>query len=171
MRPGKHVPALSLLHRQRGFTLIAVLAALFILALSTQWVMGYVSQQAQREREDRLLRIGQAYIQAIGSYYELSPGNVKRWPRTMEELTEDKRFIGIKRHLREVYNDPVTRSSGWGIILSPDGGIAGVHSLSDMRPLRSAAIEMGTFTLPAADRYSGWRFVYQPPPPATTPKR
>jgi len=156
---------------QRGFTLLAVLAAMFMLALATQGVMTYVSQQAQREREADLLRIGQAYVQAIGAYYESSPGNNKRWPRVLEDLIEDKRFVGIKRHLREIYSDPVGRSSGWGLILSPDGGISGIHSLSDMRPLRSAAIEAGTLTLPPATRYADWQFVYQPAPALPAPRR
>lgn len=170
MQPGNFSTPLPPSHRQQGFTLLAVLAAMFLLALATQGVMTYVSHQAQREREGDLLRIGQAYMQAIGTYYETSPGNVKRWPRTLEDLVDDKRFVGIKRHLREIYADPVARSSNWGIVLSSDGGIAGVHSLSQGRPLRSASIELGALVLPPADRYSDWLFVYQPMA-GTPPKR
>lgn len=166
MQHGNFSTPLPPSHQQQGFTLLAVLAGMFILALATQGVMTYVSQQAQREREGDLLRVGQAYMQAIGTYYEASPGNVKRWPRTLEDLVDDKRFVGIKRHLREIYGDPVARSSNWGIVLSSDGGIAGVHSLSEGRPLRSAAIEMGVLVLPPVERYSDWLFVYQPAPAA-----
>lgn len=141
----------------------AVLAALLVLALATQSVMSYVSQQDLREREADLLRIGQAYAQAIGAYYESSPGNLKRWPRTLEDLTDDKRFVGIRRHIREVYPDPMTRSANWGIVMSDDGGIAGVHSLSTAQPIRSASLELDTLSLPAAGRYADWEFVYRPP--------
>lgn len=147
----------------------AVLAAMVVLALATQSVMTYVSQQDLREREADLLRIGQAYAQAIGAYYETSPGNLKRWPRTLEDLAEDKRFVGIRRHIREVYNDPMTRSANWGLVMSDDGGIAGVHSLSTAQPIRSAALELDTVSLPAASRYADWEFVYRPPLAQTTP--
>jgi type II secretory pathway pseudopilin PulG len=147
----------------------AVLAAMVVLALATQSVMTYVSQQDLREREADLLRIGQAYAQAIGAYYETSPGNLKRWPRTLEDLAEDKRFVGIRRHIREVYPDPMTRSANWGIVMSEDGGIAGVHSLSAAQPIRSASLELDTLSLPAASRYADWEFVYRPPLAQTAP--
>ncbi len=148
--------------RQRGFTMAAVIAALFILALATQSVMFFVSQQAQREREDKLLRIGKAYREAIGAYYESSPGNIKRWPQTLEDLVEDSRQVGIKRYIREVYADPVGRTDSWGIVVSRDGGIAGVYSRSEAKPIRSAPIEQGDIQLAGASRYSDWRFEYIP---------
>jgi type II secretory pathway pseudopilin PulG len=147
----------------------AVLAALLMLALATQSVMTYVSQQDLREREADLLRTGQAYAQAIGAYYESSPGNLKRWPRTLEDLAEDKRFVGIRRHIREMYPDPITRSANWGLVMSSDGGITGVHSLSMAQPIRSAAMELDTLSLPAASRYADWEFVYRPSLPQTAP--
>jgi len=147
----------------------AVLAAMLVLALATQSVMSYVSQQDLREREAGLLRIGQAYAQAIGAYYESSPGQLKRWPRTLEDLTDDKRFVGIRRHIREAYPDPMTRSANWGLVMSGDGGIAGVHSLSTAQPIRSAALELDTLELPAASRYADWQFVYTPPAAPATP--
>jgi type II secretory pathway pseudopilin PulG len=151
----------------------AVLAAMLILALATQSVMTYVSQQDLREREADLLRIGQAYAQAIGAYYESSPGSLKRWPRTLEDLAEDKRFVGTRRHIREIYSDPMTRSAHWGLVMSEDGGIAGVHSLSTAQPIRSASLELDTLALPAASRYTDWQFVYRPPlaPAAPTAPR
>lgn len=157
--------------RQQGFTMAAVLAAMLILALATQSVMTYVSQQDLREREADLLRIGQAYAQAIGTYYESSPGNLKRWPQTLEDLTEDKRFVGTRRHIREVYPDPITRSSNWGIVRAEDGGIAGVHSLSTAQPIRSAALELDNLALPAASQYVEWQFVYRPPLASLAPRR
>ena len=159
--------------RQRGFTLLAVIAAMLLLALASQGVMTYVSQQALRERETELLRIGQLYAQAIGAYYESSPGNVKRWPRTLDDLVEDQRFVGIKRHLRQVYADPITRSTNWGLVIAAGGGLAGVYSLSEATPIRSGAIELGALALAPAQRYAEWQFVYTPLPaaaPALTPR-
>lgn len=150
--------------RQSGFTLIAVLAAMFLLALGSQTVMTWVSEEARREREAALLHIGESYLIAIRSYYEASPGLVKQWPRTLEDLTDDTRFVGIRRHLRRVYADPIRRSPEWGLIPSIDGsGIAGVYSLSEEVPLITIAVDVAGLTVGPAARYVDWKFVYQPP--------
>lgn len=161
------------LHAQRGFTYIAVLVAMLMLSLATQGVMTYVSQQAQREREAALLRIGQIYVQAIGAYYEATPGSVKRWPRSLEDLLEDRRLVSIKRHIREVYPDPITRLPDWEPIVGLGGGISGVRSRSGATPIRSGVLELDGLTLGPAGRYADWQFVYQPTlaaSPAPTPK-
>jgi type II secretory pathway pseudopilin PulG len=163
MRIGKAFPFLAKRFKnQTGFTLLAVLAALLLVALGTQKVMVVVSQQAQRERETELLRVGAAFVSAIGAYYESTPGSVKRWPATLQDLTDDKRFVGLRRHIRQVYDDPVGRTSDWGVVRASDGGIAGIYSLSALAPIRSGAIGLEGFNLPAASRYSDWQFIYQP---------
>lgn len=149
---------------QEGFTFIAVLAAMMMLALGTQGVMTYVSQQAQREREAELLRIGETYAKAIGAYYESTPGSIKQWPRKLEDLLEDRRLVTIQRHMRETYPDPITRSTSWGVVAAPDGGITGVYSPSTATPIRTGSIELSSLTLPPARRYADWQFVYAPPP-------
>jgi type II secretory pathway pseudopilin PulG len=148
--------------REQGFTLLAVLAALFLLALASQQVMSVVSQQAQREREAELLRIGAAYQAAIRAYHDQSPGSVKRWPPTLEALLDDRRFVTLQRHLRRLYADPVTRTNTWGLVPAPDGGIAGVYSLSEDRPIRTGGTELAWLGLTEADRYSEWKFVHRP---------
>jgi type II secretory pathway pseudopilin PulG len=136
--------------RQGGFTLIAVLVAMVLMALALQAVMTVVSQQAQREREMQLQRVGNAIADAIGSYYRSSPGSVKNWPQSLEDLTQDRRFVDARRHLREVYADPITRTTRWGIVRGADGGIAGVFSESTDTPLRDV------------QHYSDWKFSFNP---------
>ena len=162
MRIGNFCASASFGKHQHGFTITAVLVAMLIVALSAQSVMTFASQQSQRERELDLLRVGQAYADAIGTFYESSPGNLKRWPRSFEDLIEDKRIVGLKRHLREIYADPITRLPNWGIVMSEDGGITGVYSVSESKPIRSAPVDLGAITLPAAGRYADWQFVYRP---------
>lgn len=147
---------------EHGFTLVAVLLAMFLLALATQQVMGVVSQQAQREREAELLRIGAEIVRAIGAYHEQSPGAVKDWPPSLEALTDDRRFVSLQRRLRRVYADPITRTDDWGIVPAPGGGIAGVYSQSERAPIRTAGTELTKLGLGAAQRYSDWKFVYTP---------
>lgn len=148
--------------KQQGFTLIAVLVAMLLLALGTTQVTTVAAQQAQREREEQLLRIGLAYQQAIGLYYENSPGTVKRWPREVADLLEDRRFVTLKRYLRKAYTDPLGTGQDWGFVRAADGGIQGVYSQSALRPIRSAAIELQGLNLPAAQQYQQWQFVYTP---------
>jgi type II secretory pathway pseudopilin PulG len=148
--------------KQSGFTLIAVLVAMVLLALGVSQVTTVVSQQAQREREAQLLQVGWAYQQAIGNYYENSPGTVKRWPRDASDLIEDKRLVTLRRYLRKAYADPMSPGKDWEFIRASDGGIQGVYSQSELAPIRSAAIELPGLSLPAASQYRQWQFVYTP---------
>lgn len=159
MRSGERVRPLV---RQQGFTLLAVLAALLMLALSLQGVMWVLSTQAQRERELQLMRSGAAIRDAIERYVRASPGVVKRWPRSLEDLLNDQRSVFLRRHLRTVYPDPMGGGQSWGMVSAPDGGIAGVYSQSEGVPIRTGGIELAYFGLEPSSRYSQWRFVYLP---------
>lgn len=149
--------------RQQGFTMLAVLAALLLLALSLQGVMWVVSTQAQRERELELLRVGSAIRDAIGRYVESSPGVVKQWPPSLEALLDDRRSVVLRRHLRRLYADPIQRSGEWGLVRAPDGGVAGVYSLSQDRSIRTSGVDLAVYGVEPAARYVDWRFVYVPP--------
>lgn len=144
---------------QGGFTMIAVLAASFLLALASQQVVRVVSQQAQRDREAELLRIGGELARAISDYHDQSPGTVKEWPQSLEVLTNDRRFVTLRRHLRRVYDDPISRSGEWGLVMAQGGGIVGVYSRSSQRPIRTAGAELKAFGVESADTYSGWKFL------------
>lgn len=147
-----------------GFTMLAVLAALTLLGLSLQGVMWVVSTQTQREREWELLQVGAEIRAAIGRYVESSPGVAPQWPPSLEALLDDRRSVSLRRHLRRVYPDPLTRSADWGIVRAPDGGVAGVFSKSEARPIREGGLDLAMFGLGPAARYSEWRFVYVPAP-------
>ncbi|NIM43000.1 MAG: type II secretion system protein [Hydrogenophaga sp.] len=142
--------------------MLFALLMMFLLALATQRVMAVVSQQAQREREAELLRVGSAIAAAIGRYHEGTPGTVKRWPSSLEDLLDDRRMIGLRRHLREVYADPITRQPRWGLVAAPDGGIAGVYSLGGGVPITSGSLEAVRWGFAGATSYQQWRFVYVP---------
>ena len=146
---------------QQGFTLIALLVAVLVCAIMADRVVTVVSQQDQREREALLLRIGANYIKAIENFYESSPGAVKRWPKSLDELLDDRRFVTTRRHLRQLYPDPITRSGNWGIVYSQDGGITGVYSRSDELMIRNVSTTPGPSAV--SQRYADLQFVYQPP--------
>lgn len=178
MRSGEPLPAVASdrtckvprSQKERGFTLFAVLAAMLLVGLASQGVMTVVSQQSQRDREAELLRIGTEYVHAIGAYYESSPGTVKVWPPSLDALTDDRRFVTLRRHLRRVYPDPITRTNEWGIVPAVGGGVAGVYSKSERQPIREAGGALAELGIGAAQRYSDWKFVYVPKVPALAPQ-
>jgi hypothetical protein len=85
---------------------------------------------------------------------------------------QDKRFQIPVRHLRRIYNDPMTGDRKWGIITHPDGGIIGVHSLSDGRPFKVGNFATEDAAFANKTRYSEWHFVFAqttaPPKPAAS---
>jgi type II secretory pathway pseudopilin PulG len=144
---------------ERGFTYVWVMTAVAILGVGLAAVGPLWSDAVKREREQELLRIGQIYAQAIGSYYRSSPGSQKRYPPSLEALLLDTRFVGTYRHLRRLYTDPLKPSQAWSVIRAADGGVLGVFSQSVDAPLRREPLDLGITVLPAASKYSDWQFV------------
>jgi type II secretory pathway pseudopilin PulG len=126
------------------------------------------SQQAQRERERELLLIGKEFRRAIGLYYERTPGAVKRYPEGLEDLLRDDRYLSMQRYLRRIYRDPITGKTEWGLVQAPTGGIMGVYSLSNGRPIKTGGFDESDIELDGKSRYSDWQFVYTPPPASIT---
>ena len=146
---------------QRGFTyvglLIAVaLAGVALAAAGTLW-----STTAKRDKELDLLFVGDQYRRAIGSYYEGTPG-AKRYPQRLEDLLEDKRLAVTRRHLRQVYADPMTGQPNWELVRLPDGAIVGVHSRSDAKPMKVANFAPRDESFADAASYRDWVFAYAP---------
>lgn len=141
-----------------GFTLVAVLV-LLALCMTGLAVAGPMwSQGVRREREQELVRIGVLYAQAIASYRQSSPGSLKQYPVKLEDLLVDTRFVGLARHLRALYPDPVNPGQPWGLMRDSEGRIAGVYSLSTDAPLADRQINLGAIVLAPASRYSDWKF-------------
>ena len=148
--------------RQGGFTYVALLFALAVFGLGAAWMGETTSRTVQRERERELVRIGLQIQAAIRSYYLASPGSVRNFPRSFDELEFDARYVGAKRHLRRMERDPIANSFDWGVIRAPDGGIAGVYSHSDARPLTAPGMTIELFEVPPGNTYSNWTFAYVP---------
>jgi type II secretory pathway pseudopilin PulG len=148
----------------RGFTYVWVLAMLAAMSIGLATVGPLWAEEAQRQREDELLRVGRLYADAIANYRRISPGSGKRYPARLEELLLDTRFVGTVRHLRTLYPDPASRGQAWGLVRAADGGIQGVYSVSAAVPLRRTTVELGAIRLAPAQRYSDWLFVAPPAP-------
>ena len=118
-----------------GFTYLGLLFVVAIMGLAMALAAQVWETNIRREKERELLFVGKQLRQAIGSYYVEMPDGVKRYPRRLQDLLQDNRFPGVKRHLRKLYRDPVTGSDEWGLVVSVEGGIQGVYSFSSGVPL------------------------------------
>jgi type II secretory pathway pseudopilin PulG len=140
-------------YRQRGFAYLVLLlwvaiGGALLAALSSHW-----SFESRREREAEFVFRAEQYRLAIESY--ASPVNangcasVQQLPPRLEDLLEDRRCGMVRRHLRRLYPDPVSRSSEWGLVTQL-GGISGVYGLSDAPLVRRVE---------GVKTYRDWRFM------------
>lgn len=148
--------------KQKGFTYLAALFLVAILGamLAATGMIWSTAQQSDRERE--LLLVGEQFRRAIAQYYEKSPGILKKYPGSLNDLLKDERHLSTQRYLRKMFVDPMTHSNKWGVVLAPEGGIMGVHSLSEDQPLKSANFSDANQGLAGKTRYSDWLFIYRP---------
>jgi type II secretory pathway pseudopilin PulG len=145
--------------RSRGFTYLTVLFMVAMMGVGLALV-GHVWQTvAVREREAELLQVGNEYRKAIERYYISGPS---QYPRELADLLKDPRQPGTVRYLRKLYPDPLTGKDEWGIVKAPDGGIAGVFSTSEAKPLKSGGFAVRDKEFEGREKYSDWKFSYAP---------
>lgn len=145
-----------------GFTYLALLFFVAIMG-AVMAATGMLWSTAQlREKERDLLFVGNEFRKAIASYYEQTPGTVKRYPHSFDDLLKDNRFLASVRHLRRVYADPMTSTRDWGIVRAPDGGIMGIYSLSNEPTIKRSGFRKRDAVFEKSEHYAEWRFVYEP---------
>ena len=151
---------------QSGFTFLGLLIIVMIMGAGLAATGALFSHDAQRDKERELLFVGNQFRSAIESYYRRTPGVSSAYPKTLQDLLEDKRFPMPVRHLRRLYADPVSGSMQWGLVQTPDGsGIMGVYSLSARAPVKTGNFDLRDEAFENKKHYSEWQFVYVPPPP------
>ena len=154
--------------RSGGFTYLGLLFFIAIMGAALVAVAQVWHTEVRRQKEADLLFVGNQFRQAIGGYYERTPGTVKQFPKQLEDMMLDPRFPDVRRYLRKIYVDPITGKAEWGMVRAPDGGIVGVHSLSDDAPLKVAEFLPADAAFTDATSYHGWVFAYIPANPAGT---
>lgn len=147
---------------QRGAVLLTVLVMVVLLGLAGGLAGQALRDYIQQEREAELLWRGQQYRQAIASYFSVKGGAQQMFPSKLEDLLRDPRFPGIVRHLRQLYNDPMTGVS-WELVRDPAERIVGVRSTSALAPFRQAGFPEGLENLEGKGSYREWEFVFVPP--------
>jgi len=146
---------------QYGFTYLSLLFVIVVLGLAAGIAGRYWSMEARREAEAELIFRGSQIAAGIKRYYEESPG-AKAYPRSLEELVEDKRWPVAKRHLRRIYPDPMTGKSDWQTVRAPDGGIMGVASSSEKEPLKKKGFPTALKGFEDRSSFGDWQFVFVP---------
>lgn len=144
---------------QSGFSYIALLITLALIAVATAATvqMGVLLQQ--RVAEEELLAIGTEFQRAFISYANASQPGQARVPKKLEDLLKDPRYPNIQRHIRRIYIDPLTGTDEWGIVPSIDGrGIVGVFSLSNQKPIKISNFPPVFQTFAEAATYRDWHF-------------
>ncbi len=153
-----------MVRRAQGFTYMTVLFMVAIMAGGLALVGEVWSTSNAREREAELLHVGNEYRKAIERYYLLGPQ--RQYPKSLADLIKDPRQPGTVRYLRKLYPDPITGKEEWGLVKSADGGFAGVYSLSEAAPLKSAGFAVRDAAFEGKAKYSEWQFVFAPAQPA-----
>lgn len=162
MRPGS---ACDLAARSRGFTLLVMLCLLAALGVGLALAGPAWRDRVLREREAEWLRVGALYAQALDSYVQSAPGAIRQLPARVEDLLLDTRFVGVRRHLRQAYNDPLQPTQPWQILRDEQGRIVGFFSSLQAEPF-IAQPPAGMRVQLRADGtgYSRWAFVVSLPP-------
>lgn len=144
-----------------GFTYIGLLLIVTLMGISLLSVGEVWHVARKREKEQSLLFVGNQFRQAIKSYYSHTPTGYKQlYPMQLEDLLKDPRFPSTQRYLRQIYIDPISGLSEWGVLKLPNGGIYGVYSLSDESPIKRGNFRPNEAAFEGKVKYSDWKFVY-----------
>ncbi len=146
--------------RSDGFMLMGLLIVLALGGISLMAAVDIWTVQRQREKEQDLLFVGDAYREAIRRYYFAAPaGTPRTLPARVELLLEDDRYPIPVRHLRRAYPDPMTGNEEWGEVRIGDR-LAGVYSLSEGLPLKQAGFPPAYKSFSERSSYRDWVFSF-----------
>ncbi len=142
-----------------GFSYLWLLLLVALMGVGLTVAVEIDATAGRRDRELELLIIGRQFQSAIGRYYEFEVGGKKDYPATLDQLLQDARVPGIRRHLRKIFVDPMTGKAEWGTV-QVGGRIVGIHSLSDQLPIKQDGFAPEHSALRGKQKYSEWVFVY-----------
>ena len=151
-----------MLKRQQGYSYLVAMFTVAVVAVLSTRAIERTSTMERRNKEAQLLFVGQAYLNAIQTYYQNSPGTTKQYPPDLPSLLQDTRLTTMSRPLRKLYLDPITNNAQWGIVPAAGGGVMGVYSLSQQKPIKVGGFPPLLAGFAGATSYQNWQFIYQP---------
>jgi len=150
-----------MVNKSQGFTYLGALIIVVILSISLTAASKYWSTVIQREREKELIFRGDKIRRAIESYYKSAPaGRISAYPRTLQSLVKDERYLATHRHIRKIYLDPMTEDGKWALVRDSKRGIKGVFSRSKKKPIKVGNFSSEYFGFEKAKTYADWKFVF-----------
>ena len=96
----------------RGYTLVALMVGLTVMAILIAAVLPLASAESQRDKEAELIFRGLQYAEGIRNFQR----RYGRHPNTLKEMFETR-----PRTLRKLWKDPMTNSDKWGLITLTGG--------------------------------------------------
>lgn len=142
---------------EAGFTYVGLLMLVAVAGIGLAYIGTIWHTTIQREKEAELVFVGEQFQSAIRSYYERSPQAGKTFPKTLQDLLEDRRSGTVVRHLRRIFVDPMTGNTEWGLDKQSDGRLVGVHSLSSTLVFRTDGLPEGVQV--KGDTHGDWHFM------------
>lgn len=143
----------------RGFTYVSMIVLVFIVGLTAAMSVKLGALLNRRNAESELLMTGTTFIEALSSYADATEPGQPRSPNSLEELLRDPRFPGTRRHLRQIYVDPMTGTRDWGLVRNPENSrIIGVFSQSGDKPIKLDNFGPAYQHFKNKSRISEWRF-------------
>jgi type II secretory pathway pseudopilin PulG len=120
-----------------GFTYMGLLILLAIMGIVASAALKISNITHRRVAEEALLDVGREFSEALESYRQVTPVGQPDEPLNLQDLLKDTRFPTVVRHLRKLYNDPITGQAEWGLLRSDlTRRIVGVYSLSNVQPVK-----------------------------------
>jgi type II secretory pathway pseudopilin PulG len=102
------VPAKPIRRDERGFMLVGLIVAIFLILLVLGIAAPRVAKELRRDRELEAVHRGNQYVRAVQLYYR----KVGHYPGSMEQLEKTNNI----RFLRQRYVDPMTGKTDWKLI-------------------------------------------------------
>lgn len=149
---------------QAGFSYMGLLILVAIIGAVAAGSLSAGATMQRHAAEDELLFVGAQFQVAFKTFYDSTPAGTHPYPRQLNDLVRDPRFSATRRHLRKVFDDPLTGKAEWGVVNAPGGGIMCVYSLSLEAPIRRASFASAFAGLEGKDNYSEWVFGCAPAP-------
>lgn len=145
-----------------GFAYLLLLLAIALIGLTASATISLGATMARRDAERQLLAVGLEFQQALRSYAGVpviaSVPTTAQGPRSLDDLLKDPRVPGLRRHLRQIYADPLTGKEEWGLVKDNQGFIVGVHSLALGQPIQRTGFELPLASFEEAQDYRQWVF-------------
>lgn len=154
---------------EQGVTYLLLMASLVVIGITAMAVGQQWRMIARRDREAELLFRGDQIKRAIESYYQFGqsghPG-LHAYPSRLQDLllVRDAKTGRERRFLRRPYQDPMMNTD-WILVYDPNGGIRGVHSPSDVVPLKQTNFPPGYAAFEGKRSYRDWVFEVPTSPP------